>query len=136
MGLEDGLGWQPGDDEQLAELFYRHVDPSDVADRDPAALVGCVRNLLANGAVRAADKSVVVASNPSLAGQGWSLGRTVINIITEDRPFLVDSVASELTRLEVGIHMLTHPVVAVTRDAAGRLLDISAPATGDPDSPA
>ena len=42
-------------------------------------------------------------------------------------PFLVDSVTTELSRQDRGIHVIIHPVLHVRRDLAGDLLEILAP---------
>ncbi len=41
---------------------------------------------------------------------------TVVLIITDDMPFLVDSVSAELVRQNLAIHLVTHPVFVVSRD--------------------
>jgi hypothetical protein len=44
----------------------------------------------------------VLVDNPSVESQGWSCGHTVIQIVTDDMPFLVDSVTMALTRRGLG----------------------------------
>jgi len=46
---------------------------------------------------------------------------SVIEIVTDDMPFLVDSVTSELTREGRAIQLVAHPLFAVTRDATHEL---------------
>ena len=41
---------------------------------------------------------------------------SVVYIITDDMPFLVDSVSAELVRQNRAIHLVTHPVFVVSRD--------------------
>ncbi|MEU9108919.1 hypothetical protein AB0D54_32255 [Streptomyces xanthophaeus] len=73
------------------------------------------------------------ASHPSLSGEGdrritpvekneRSCGHTVFEVLTDDMPFLVDSVTNELTRQDRGIHVVIHPQVAVRNDVTGKLL--------------
>ncbi|HEY0870128.1 MAG TPA: hypothetical protein VGD55_07000 [Acidothermaceae bacterium] len=49
----------------------------------------------------------------------------VIEIVTDDMPFLVDSVTQELASKDVAIHLLVHPQFVVKRDLHGRLLAVS-----------
>src|ERR687888_347495 len=49
---------------------------------------------------------------------------SVVEIVTDDMPFLVDSVAMALTRRGSAIHLFLHPVVKVRRDEEGRLLEL------------
>ncbi|MEX0752757.1 MAG: NAD-glutamate dehydrogenase, partial [Xanthobacteraceae bacterium] len=46
---------------------------------------------------------------------------SVIDIVNDDMPFLVDSVLSELAERALDIRLVVHPVFAVERDAGGRL---------------
>ena len=57
--------------------------------------------------------------NPTVEANGWGLEHTVIEIVNDDMPFLVDSVSAEVNRLGRNIHLLLHPVVRVRRDAGG-----------------
>ncbi|TFB46979.1 NAD-glutamate dehydrogenase [Cryobacterium tagatosivorans] len=43
-------------------------------------------------------------------------GRSVVYIVTDDMPFLVDSVNAELVRQHSAIHLVVHPLLAVTRN--------------------
>jgi glutamate dehydrogenase len=51
---------------------------------------------------------------------------TVIEIVTDDMPFLVDSVTALLTAEQLDIHLLVHPLVVVRRDPDGRLVEVAA----------
>ena len=51
----------------------------------------------------------------------------MVEIVNDDMPFLVDSVSIELNRHRLGIHLIIHPVLAVRRDAAGRVQDLGLP---------
>ena len=133
VGFAEWYSWSSARDERLASLFYRHVDPGDVADRDPEAVVGAVTHLLDVARLREPQQALVSAVNPTAADHGWSCGRTVISVVTDDMPFLVDSVSAELNRMGVGIHLVVHPIVAVTRDEGGALIHADPPGTG-PDS--
>src|SRR5690606_3906172 len=62
--------------------------------------------------------------NPALYSHGWESSHTVLQMVNDDMPFLVDSVTMALSDLGVGVHVLGHPVVQVSRDRAGRLLGL------------
>ncbi|MDG4828865.1 NAD-glutamate dehydrogenase [Solwaraspora sp. WMMD1047] len=51
---------------------------------------------------------------------------TVIEIVTDDMPFLVDSVTALLTGEHLDVHMLVHPLVVVRREPLGRLTEVAA----------
>ena len=52
---------------------------------------------------------------------------TVVEIVTDDMPFLVDSVTMELDRQGYGIDLVIHPVMRVRRDADGQLIEVLEP---------
>ncbi|NIJ34622.1 NAD-glutamate dehydrogenase [Sphingomonas oligoaromativorans] len=56
----------------------------------------------------------------SIGGEG---GRRLMRlvIVNDDMPFLVDSVAAAVAARGLAVHRLLHPIVAVRRDAEGRL---------------
>ncbi len=135
VGFAEWYSWSSARDERLAAVFYRHVDPGDIADRDPEAVVGAVTHLIDVAGLRAPREALVRAVNPTVAEHGWTCGRTVISIVTDDMPFLVDSVSAELNRLGAGIHLVVHPIVAVTRDGQGALLRVDPPGVGADSEP-
>nr|MDT0658370.1 NAD-glutamate dehydrogenase [Micromonospora sp. DSM 115978] len=51
---------------------------------------------------------------------------TVIEIVTDDMPFLVDSVTALLTGEHLDVHMLVHPLVVVRREPLGKLTEVAA----------
>ena len=53
---------------------------------------------------------------------GFTSPHTVIEMVNDDMPFLVDSINLALTERELTLHFLTHPIFAVARDGAGNLL--------------
>ncbi|MDH4016954.1 MAG: NAD-glutamate dehydrogenase, partial [Actinomycetota bacterium] len=130
VGFAEWYSWSSARDERLAGHFYRYVDPSDLAGRGPEAVVGAVTHVIDTARRRAQDEAVVRVVNPTVAVNRWTCGRTVVSIVTDDMPFLVDSVSAELNRLGIGIHLVVHPIMAVSRDETGRLLQADPPGTG------
>ncbi|MEV0727221.1 NAD-glutamate dehydrogenase [Polymorphospora sp. NPDC050346] len=51
---------------------------------------------------------------------------TVIQIVTDDMPFLVSSVTALLNTRQLDLHLLVHPLVVVRREAGGRLTEVAA----------
>ncbi|HEX6888488.1 MAG TPA: NAD-glutamate dehydrogenase [Candidatus Nanopelagicales bacterium] len=136
VGFAEWHSWSSARDERLAGVFYRHVDPGDLEGRDSEAIVGAVTHLIAVASQRRPGEAIVRATNPTVRDDGWTVGRTVVNVVTDDMPFLVDSVSAELSRLGVGIHLVIHPIVAVVRDADGLLLHADPPAAAPDDASA
>ena len=51
--------------------------------------------------------------NPRLDEHGWQSTHTVIEIVNDDMPFLVDSVTMEVNRQGLTLHLIVHPVLTV-----------------------
>ncbi len=101
------------------ERFYANVAPDDLQAATPEDLYGAAMALWQFGRERAPGQAKVRVYNPRLAAHGWSSRHTVIEIINDDMPFLVDSVTAEVNRRELAVHLIIPPVVRVRRAAAG-----------------
>ncbi len=114
-------------DEHLAAFlgrYYRHVPVEDLRARDAVDLAGAALSHRQLAQERPVGTANVRAYTPTVDEHGWATGHTVVEIVTDDMPFLVDSVNAELSRQDRSIHLVVHPQVVVTRDAAGRLLEV------------
>ena len=104
--------------------YYRHVPVEDLAERDPIDLRGAALSHRQLAAARPQGVANVRVFTPTVDEFGWTSGHTVVEIVTDDMPFLVDSVTTELSRQERGIHLVVHPQVVVRRDVTGKLLEV------------
>src|SRR2546422_6078663 len=114
--------------EEFARLYYAEVDPEELAARAPLDLKGAAAAHLAFGRKFAAGQARIRAYNPVSGQHGWQSTHTVIEIVNDDMPFLVDSVTMEVNRHGLTLHLIIHPIVAVARAADGTLI---APAADD-----
>ncbi|MBP2474241.1 glutamate dehydrogenase [Crossiella equi] len=117
----------------LIRLYYRHAPAEEVADDQPAVLAGTVRSHYELAAHRVPGRPAIRVLNPTTGADGWSCAATVVQIVTDDMPYLVDSVAAELARGGVSAQRVVHPIVVVRRDVAGALHEVLTDA--DPASP-
>jgi glutamate dehydrogenase len=113
--------------ERFRELYYAEVDPEDLAARSEADLSGAARAHLAFSKDFRGGKASVRAYNPARERDGWASTHTVVEIVNDDMPFLVDSVAMEVNRQGLTLHLLVHPVLRVARDAKGEIVSIAKP---------
>jgi len=54
--------------------------------------------------------------NPRFEEHGWQTTHTVLEMVNDDMPFLVESTRMEINRQGYGIHLMLHPVMKVRRD--------------------
>ncbi|HET6153487.1 MAG TPA: NAD-glutamate dehydrogenase [Marmoricola sp.] len=105
--------------------YYRHVAPEDLLDRNEVDLYGAVVHQLRSGTERPQGTAVVRIFTPTVTDEGWSaVGRTVVEVITDDMPFLVDSVTMALDQADHDVHLVVHPQFVVRRDVGGHLQDV------------
>lgn len=77
------------------------------------------------GRVRAPGEDLVAGFTPREAADGWGVrGSTIIQVVTDDRPFLVDTATMALTDTGWTVRGLHHPILDVRRDTAGRLAGV------------
>ena len=100
--------------------FYRDVPPQDLLDEDPENLYGAGLSLWQFGAVRKPGRAKVRVYNPEVEEHGWRSSHTIIEIVNDDMPFLVDSVTMELNRRNLQVHLVIHPTFAVQRNGEGK----------------
>ncbi|PWC52685.1 NAD-glutamate dehydrogenase, partial [Azospirillum sp. TSO22-1] len=122
------LGRDQGDvTERFVRQFYADVPPDDVAQAPTDQLFGAALAIWQWGRQRTPGAAQVRVYNPRLEEHGWRSTRTIVEIVNDDMPFLVDSVTAELNRRGLTVHLVIHPVVRVARDAQGRLADLYEP---------
>ncbi|MCB2102575.1 MAG: NAD-glutamate dehydrogenase, partial [Rhodobacterales bacterium] len=102
------------------EHYYANVPPKDLVAQGADALFGAALAHWKAALARTPGHSLVRVYTPSLEEHGWNADHTVVEVVTDDMPFLVDSVTAELNDRNLAVHLVIHPVFAVTRDAGGR----------------
>ncbi|MDJ0970673.1 MAG: NAD-glutamate dehydrogenase, partial [Kiloniellales bacterium] len=107
--------------EDFVQQFYAHIPPVDLADVSADNLYGAALAIWGFAQKRPAGGPKIRTYNPRLEEHGWRSSHTIVEIVNDDMPFLVDSVTSELNRLDVEVHLIIHPIMAAERDAQGRL---------------
>jgi len=112
---------------RLIAQFYEHVPPADVAERTPRDLYGAALSLWRFGERRRLGQPKIRIHNPDSAVDGWSSPHTIVEIVNDDMPFLVDSVTAAINASNRVVHLIIHPILTVARAPDGRLLDIFEP---------
>src|SRR5262249_30356900 len=107
-------------DDFVAALFAYAV-PEDLMRYDPRQLAELAANAWSLLAVRkpGVPKIRLEAFDP--AGHERLRNDSVLELVNDDMPFLVDSVLAELAERGIEVRFVVHPVLSVVRDTAGRL---------------
>ncbi|TNE61468.1 MAG: NAD-glutamate dehydrogenase [Alphaproteobacteria bacterium] len=107
------------DFEAFLNEFYGMKGPDDLMGQPPATLFAIARSMWTLAATRKPGQPLVRLLNPR--GKDWDIQHTVIEIVNDDMPFLVDSITGSLAVTQHHrIHMMHHPIMSVSRDAKGK----------------
>ncbi|MEU6894323.1 NAD-glutamate dehydrogenase [Streptomyces sp. NPDC046557] len=126
-GSEQGERPDPGTTLAYLQRYYLHTAPEDLLDRDPVDVFGAALSHYRLAEQRPQGKAMVRVHTPTVEENGWTSSHSVVEVVTDDMPFLVDSVTNELSRQGRGIHVVIHPQVVVRRDLTGKLIEILGP---------
>jgi glutamate dehydrogenase len=120
--------------EAFVRQYYQWVPSEDLADRNPLDLYGAAVAHWNLAYQRAPGEAKVRVYNPDFEQHGWQSQHTVIEIVSDDMPFIVDSLTMDLTRKGYGIHLVIHPVMRIRRDEDGHIAEILDPDTDERDA--
>src|SRR3954463_16376485 len=95
----------------LLRRYYWSEPAAEVLDHDPADLAALALRHLRLAEVRPEGAATVdVQELPARDGAG---PRALVLVVTDDMPFLVDSVTAEVVRQGFGLEHVVHPVLVV-----------------------
>ena len=97
--------------ERFVARYFKQVDPEDLEERSPADMYGAALSHWNFARKREPGQVRVRVFNPA-ASDGWQSTHTIIEIVNDDMPFLVDSVTMEVNRHGLTLHLIVHPIVA------------------------
>ena len=101
--------------------YYAGVSPDDLAEREVGDLYGAAAAHLNLARRRAPGTPKIRVYNPRIEQHGWQSTHTIVEIVTDDMPFLVDSVRMVLNRRGYTSHLVVHPVMRFHRGEGGRI---------------
>jgi glutamate dehydrogenase len=110
--------------------YFGQVDPEDLDERSAADLYGAALSHWNFARKREPGQARVRVFNPTI-GDGWQSTHTIIEIVNDDMPFLVDSVTMEVNRQGLTLHLIIHPILSIERTADGTLTGVAADGAQD-----
>ena len=127
--LHDLAGLRQPDDPLLADflpLYYSELPEGDVDDRKLDDIYAVAVAHLAVGRRRAPGETIVRLISPDRERDGWHSPHSVLLVVTDDMPFLVDTMRMVLERHGLEIHLLVHPMLTVERRDDSMLVVVDA----------
>jgi glutamate dehydrogenase len=93
---------------EFVRRYYAGLDADDLAIATVDELAGRALAHWRAGRVRAPGTAIVSVTAPAH-------GHTVVDVVNDDMPFVVDSLTMALDRHDLGIHLVLHPILRVRR---------------------
>ncbi|MBN4047458.1 NAD-glutamate dehydrogenase [Acidimicrobiaceae bacterium AH-315-P05] len=100
------------------------AEPAEGRQDSVEHLAGAAMAALRAATQRPTGTDIVRVYNPVRLTDGWEANRTVIDVISDNRPFIVDSLLVVLENFGLRVHRVSHPLVAAIR-TDGVLVDIA-----------
>jgi glutamate dehydrogenase len=124
IGADAGVG----DALNYLHAYYRHAAAEDLAAAGPERLAAVAAGQAGFAACRPQGRALVRVLTG--AAPAFDPVRDVIEFVTDDMPFLVDSITMELAKHGVSAYLVVHPQLRVRRDLTGALHEVLGPVDG------
>lgn len=115
----------PKTSQKLAADFlracFRGVAEEDLRAHRPRDLAAAALAHLEFGRQRAGNRVLVDLAPPLSPDAPTSGHRALLRVVAPDMPFLVDSIGIIFGQMNIAVHLIVHPVLAVKRDSRGLL---------------
>jgi glutamate dehydrogenase len=108
----------------FARYYFRRVPYDDLKTEDPDDLARMAADLMEFMAQRAEDELLIRVYNPTREEHGWECSHTVIELVNDDMPFLVDSANLAAAEMGLAVHLMIHPVIRIARNSDGQLTHV------------
>jgi len=112
---------------QFLRQYVENVPVEDLQGRSEELMARAAIDHLEFGAKRRRGQALLRIFNPTEKEQGYTSAHTFIEMVNDDMPFLVDSVAAAIGRHRLSVHITVHPIISVKRDGKGKLTAIAKP---------
>ncbi len=110
---------------QFARQYYQNVPFNDLENIAIEDLYGAMLSHWNLALQRQPDEQKIHIYNPTLENHGWQSQHTIIEIVTRDMPFLLQSISMEINRQGLTNHLVIHPVFNFIRNEQGELLQLA-----------
>src|SRR2546426_4470281 len=109
--------------ERFAEKLFGRAAPEDLVRYDAREMAALAEDAWAFLKERRRGAAKIRCESRTGPAGSEALKRiSVIEIVNDDMPFLLDSVMAELTEQGIDIRLVVHPIFTVERDAIGTLV--------------
>ena len=108
------------------EHYYNNFSVDDISKVSNENLFGAALSHWRIAQKRQKNEDKINIFNPSIESSGWHCPHTVIHIVIDDLPFLVDSLKMELSRLGCNLRLVANLAgLKVLRNSSGEMRKIN-----------
>ncbi|QOL24990.1 NAD-glutamate dehydrogenase [Thalassotalea sp. LPB0316] len=111
--------------EKFAEILYGNISSSDLTNRNESDMYGATLSLWNSLNEFKHGNALIKVFNPEVSQNGWKSSHTIIEVIVDDMPFLVDSVRIALNRQGLSPHLMLNCPIQVVRDKSNNVTQIA-----------
>jgi glutamate dehydrogenase len=111
--------------DRFSQLLYSNISTLDLNNRNDSDMYGATLSLWNTLNEHNDKKPIIKVFNPQVSKNGWKSSHTIIEIVVNDMPFLVDSLRIALGRLDVTPHLMLNCPIKVIRDKSNKIIDLS-----------
>jgi len=101
--------------------YFADVPYEDMSERSRVIMGQAAMSHLDLAAKRTSGEPLLRVFNPDDNAHGYQSAFTIIEMVNDNMPFLVDSVSAAINRHGLSIHMTVHPIFRVVRNSRGRI---------------
>lgn len=105
----------------FSDIYFKRIPAVDLAEESAEMDANRVINQLKFIHQRKAGELLLRVYNTDHDGDSWECRHTIVEICNDDMPFLVDTANMVIQEMELGVHLIVHPVFHVERDKKGKL---------------
>ena len=111
---------------RFLEQYFASVPHEGLEGRSEEIMARIALDHLDFGAVRQPGEALLRIFNVNEQEHGYRSQYTFVEMVNDDMPFLVDSIAAAINRHNLGVHITVHPIIGVRRGKSGKLTGIAA----------
>ncbi len=100
----------------LVKQLASAIPPDEMDMILPEDVYKYAQSLWEFGKNRPKNQPKIRLLHPRLHTLSWQNTHTVIEVVNDDMPFLVDSITAEINRLGYSVYLILHPILKITRD--------------------
>ncbi len=104
-----------------ADVFFRRIPLADIGDEEPAVYANMVAGQIEFMRERKRGELLIRVFNPEMDRDGWVCKHTIVELVNDDMPFLVDTANMVMQELNLSVHLVVHPIFNVERNPKSQL---------------